>query len=49
VADMPSERMYERFCQRSPRSSENNASPAFDAVNEGDSLELSDSHLVQEN
>jgi len=35
---MPSERLYECIRQRPPRDYENNVSPTFDALDEGDPL-----------
>jgi len=46
VADMRPERLYERICQRPPHDCENNVSPTFDAVSEGDPRKLYGSYLV---
>jgi len=49
VADMLAKRLHNRIHQRPLYNCENNVSPTFDVLNEGDPLELSGSNLVWEN
>jgi len=49
VVDMLPKRLYDSIRQRPPRNCVNNVSPTFDALNEGDPVELSGSYLVWEN
>jgi len=42
---MPLERLYERIRQGPPRNCENNVSPTFDALSDGDPLKLSGFYL----
>jgi len=47
VADMLPKRLYKYIRQRPPRNCDNNVSPTFDALDEGDPLELWGSYLVR--